>query len=466
MFGLFKKIFPVSITQNVPTRFSIPNYQAIEKKLDFDLHVKKKRTKNQEPANNCRDDFENKIISEFETLKAISDNIYTKNVELYCQRIATCDVSQVLREVEILSTTIPAEFEMEKNSNINKTYVSYEKYKDARKALSEFKAANKLESKVVTHSGNQIFKVGILLFILCLETICNGYFFSIGNDYGLLGGAFQALIVSAINIIIGFMLGTLVITSIIHVKLYRKLIGLSGLLLWIGFILSYNILVVHYRNISATGTTDNIGQLAWNSFLSNPFNINDFNSALLAILGLVCSVISMLDGFFFSEPYPGFAKINSHFEDKAKEYSDNQERTTKALRGLINTTTSQIQLLQRKITNTGEGHGSLLNRIEQLNSEYIENISTISKMCNGMLSAYRAEISNGTPHGKPENELQEYIFTPVELYVVDHKSEDRAKSIEKINATCNDLKEKLTSSLFESIQAIKNLEDARHQDEQ
>ena len=70
---------------------------------------------------------------------------------------------------------------------------------EVKKEYEKFRVDNKIErSSIAPRSG--ALSTSVIIFVLILESILNGYFFGKGNPLGLVGGWFLAFILSSINI--------------------------------------------------------------------------------------------------------------------------------------------------------------------------------------------------------------------------------------------------------------------------
>ena len=87
------------------------------------------------------------------------------------------------------------------------------KRSEIKKEYEKFRIDNKIEkSSIAPRSG--ALATAMIIFILIIETILNGYFFGKKKSLGLVGGWFLALILSSINISIGITVGR----YIFHIK--------------------------------------------------------------------------------------------------------------------------------------------------------------------------------------------------------------------------------------------------------
>jgi hypothetical protein len=64
--------------------------------------------------------------------------------------------------------------------------------------------------------SSHVLHVGVLLTLLIVEAMLNGYLLAAGDEFGLLGGFFQAVIIAVLNIGGGFLSGRVTVPWLIH----------------------------------------------------------------------------------------------------------------------------------------------------------------------------------------------------------------------------------------------------------
>ena len=160
--------------------------------------------------------------------------------------------------------------------------------------------------------------IGLLIVVLVGESVANAWFFAQGNDFGLLGGALQALIVSVINLFIGLSIGIGCLRYMNHIKTGIKYTAGVLFVIFSFVALIFNVLVGHYR-AALSIEPDNAKQLAVSNFLENPFGIPDWDSWILVIVGIAVTVLVAWKGKNSNDAYPGYKKCDKAMKD-ANEY--------------------------------------------------------------------------------------------------------------------------------------------------
>ena len=121
---------------------------------------------------------------------------------------------------------------------------------EVEREFEEFRAANKLSRGCRSPDGHFI-HVGTILLILVADSIINGYFLSSRDEFGLLGGVLQAIIVAGANVALGLLAGRLAIPNLIHRSPARRAGGLVLLTVLLALIVGLNLSFAHYRDVFA-----------------------------------------------------------------------------------------------------------------------------------------------------------------------------------------------------------------------
>jgi len=149
----------------------------------------------------------------------------------------------------------------------------------------------------------------ILFFLvvpLVIESLLNGNFFAEASDFGLVGGAATAVIISALNIALGFFMGVGPARYCQHVKSSHLFWALPAYAGMIALIVLFNLAVGHYREM-LIASPDTRSFQVMPRMLENPFAIYDIKSVALVIIGCLVAFVSATKGYTAFGTYPGHA---------------------------------------------------------------------------------------------------------------------------------------------------------------
>lgn len=180
-----------------------------------------------------------------------------------------------------------------------------------------FRKVNQLKHEASYPESKTLF-ISTLIFVLICESLANAYFFAMGNDYGLLGGALQAFLVSVVNVGLGLVVGGILFRQVNHVEKWRKyLFGTLCFVVWSAAFL-WNLLVGHYRTALSL-EPDNAESLAIQRFLESPLNLGELASWMLFAIGILIFIFVNYKAYHGDDPYPGYSKVDRRLND-AKSY--------------------------------------------------------------------------------------------------------------------------------------------------
>lgn len=309
-----------------PVEFPLENNEALEQVLDV-VNLAKRQSRNNLPAISSTGPDANELH-----FKEIIKNKATQARHSVYQAISGLrDQIQLLSVVREKSDIEEMENEFDKRVDAEFSPVLKEieglrkSYHQADDDLESFKTQHSIR-RAPDYPASHWGTWGALVIALIIESGLNGVFFAEGSDSGLVGGVGLALIISAINIVSGFLLGWWVLRYKNHiVDRMRGLMLTIFVVMSSAIILVFNPLVAHYRGALEVNP-DDAAQSAINSFSEGMFSIADVNSWLLLIVGVIFFCLAIYKGYKFDDEYPGYgklARIKDDFEDDVHNDREN-----------------------------------------------------------------------------------------------------------------------------------------------
>ena len=186
--------------------------------------------------------------------------------------------------------------------------------------LERFKAANRLarQSQHPTTARSFLTYALVALFII-VEGGFNAFTFSQGLDGGWLEGFVTAMMFAAINVLLAFAIGKLLVRQLFHINWFRKTIGFASIVLGFMVICFMALLITHYRDSLAAGI-ESAAAAARQSIFEKPLAFADIFSITLCVLSFGFGVAAMLDGLFSDDLYPGFGAASRRAKKSIDEY--------------------------------------------------------------------------------------------------------------------------------------------------
>ena len=168
----------------------------------------------------------------------------------------------------------------------------------------------------------------ILLFLivpLTLESLLNGNFFAEASEFGLVGGAATAVIISALNIALGFLLGMWPARYCQHVRASHLFWALPVYVALIVLILMFNLAVGHYREM-LIATPDARSLQVLPRLMANPFAITELKSAALVIIGCIVAFAAAVKGYSAFGTYPGHGAAFKRWRERWSAVEEERRR--------------------------------------------------------------------------------------------------------------------------------------------
>jgi len=224
--------------------------------------------------------------------------------------------------------------------------------------------------------------------IAVIESVANAGFFAEASPLGMLGGFWQAVAVSVVNVTSGFLAGYFPFRWRHHHRPALRQTAAVGIAIYVVFAIGFNWAVARYRDlVTVSGVSD---QRLLDALSNDPLNLGLHSCALFA-LGLLASGLSAWKGYRADDPIPGYRDRDHRF----RRASEALGHAVDGLRGKVLARTKEIPDRCLQVTRSAEG---LLERMEEVSVEAVRAIERyesareqIEDHCEVMLRKYREE---------------------------------------------------------------------------
>ena len=314
--------------------------------------------------------------------------------------------------------------------------------------VNTFKEKNKL-TRDANYPESKLWYYFVILGLLGIESIINGSLFASGSAQGIFGGWSIAVLISAVNVIFGFMVGAYWGKQAWSIHIPMKFIGLIGLSVWASFTVAFNLAVGHIRSVyEESANIVNLGEASiissqgfdpWRdgfiNFLANPIGLENFLSWVLVFVGILFAIIALFDGLKIDDKYPGYGPIvkklkaaqeELHYEvDELKNSSSNY-----ADEYLERGDTERRRLNQEAIA-LRENHDFTKERVKQ---EYPKYCSYYAENFKNLINAYRNYNMEARFDEPPEYFSKEPSF--------DWDTNNRDEQLDKLSNKIDEIRDK------------------------
>lgn len=167
-----------------------------------------------------------------------------------------------------------------------------------------------------TALGSYSLLLVFLFFFLIVEALANSYMLGQGNDYGLLGGAIEALFIASLSIALSYSSG-IGIRAIFGKGMLRRTLSIVAGLCYGTALVGYHSIIGWYRAALVYGNPDNAASDALINFVNNGLALPDLYSYALIIVGLFFGGIAFLSGLHSQDVKLAsfYARINEKFHE-------------------------------------------------------------------------------------------------------------------------------------------------------
>ena len=236
---------------------------------------------------------------------------------------------------------------------------------------------------------SSIFHWSIVVALVLIESIANSYFFAKGSDFGLIGGAFQALLISAVNIGFSLLTGMYVLPNLRHVVKARRIgagavSGLYGVVM-----LFFNLATAHYRQQleinPLKALTNTIPALR-----SAPFDINNFDANTLMFIGFIFAVAALIKAFTADDPYPGYGSLHRRYKASAEAYEAAKQDARRNVNDAFDKYRWQLNQILDDARANSRDFPLLLNETEAVAADYARFAAEANSACQTLLKIYRS----------------------------------------------------------------------------
>ncbi|OGH04253.1 MAG: hypothetical protein A2600_10885 [Candidatus Lambdaproteobacteria bacterium RIFOXYD1_FULL_56_27] len=364
------------------------------------------------------------------------------------------------KEFATLTRSAENEVETLKKHRFGALVNAFRKERKLLRELRAFKLRNQVDWEP-RYPASMILHWSLIVGAVVAESIANSYFFSKGSELGILGGLFQALLISCVNVGMSALVGDLVLRQFNHILPKYKLMGLIGTCIYTVLLLANNLLAAHFR-AQLEIDPERAGVAAVIAFWQNPLNVVAFDAWVMFVFGLVFALAALLKAYTADDRYPGYGSIHRNYEHSLEVISNEQETLIEDITTVYEQKTETLDQLIQDKRRLIRDYRKLLERAYALMEAYDHSLKVYTKGYNALLMYYR-KINQEV---RQENKVPAYFgaqstFEHVELRGVDlskleKKANQYEESLENIESQRNDTKGKLVEQREGAIKAIED----------
>jgi hypothetical protein len=337
------------------------------------------------------DDVEHQIVERIETHKQDANVIYIDHLQTYDERLTALSFEERFATIQQAAPEAVGDFRAEATVGRDELFVLRRRLNESELERERFRARHRIERPArLASPGKVILKIGVLAIMFIIEVVINGSFLAKANIGGLLGGAAQAVTFAALNIIASFFWGMVLIRLVNRRNYFLKLIGLLSFLTYLAFAVALNLTLSHLREIPpAISLSDNVGQEVLHRLLTAPYALTDINSWVLFAIGFIFSLIAMVDGLLFFDPYIGYSGLERRWIEATRQFANARSELIGRLRDIREDATEAMNEAARDLSVRRSEYDALLQGRARLPQRFDHHQNQIEQTCRALLEIYR-----------------------------------------------------------------------------
>lgn len=253
--------------------------------------------------------------------------------------------------------------------------------------LNFFQLENRLHREA-HYPESEIFHWAIVAALIVTESLANSYFFAKVSDLGLLGGAFQALLISVVNIGAALLAGVYLMRNLHHISQLRVILAGAGLACYLGFMGFFNLATAHYR---AQLGIDPLAALvnALSSLASDQVGINDFDATVLLFIGIIFPTAALIKAYMADDQYPEYGKFHRRYRETVEDDQEGKQELRDAVNGVIDHARDILDRYVEDAREAGREFATLVTDADSLINGFARHVEELREASHTLLNLYR-----------------------------------------------------------------------------
>lgn len=384
-------------------------------KLARTLELAKKgaeRGSEEKPIKTSRDldDVEKTVVESVEAERDEAFQTLEDQFHTFSTRMRNLDFDGHFARIRQANLSSITDFQADVAGGRDELFGLRKNLKEADEELASFREKHGLKRVARTKSGlATVLKWLVIVALLVVETTVNGVYLAAGNDQGLVGGIGVALGFALVNVGGTVILGLFVIPNVVHRSLFGKFIGLLGIAVWLILALGLNLIMAHYREVSAD-TVAQVGAAAMQRLQSAPLFFHDIDSWILFATGFLFSTAALVDVLLMRDPYFGYGGTHARYVAARKYYVEHKLELIDNLKEIRDEHNAKVEAIIRNLTQRRRECASIIDSRARLINLYMDHQANLEAAARKLLMVYRE--ANRQTRSTPE---PKYFVAPYQL---------------------------------------------------
>ncbi|QIL89730.1 hypothetical protein GNX18_08160 [Microbulbifer sp. SH-1] len=260
-------------------------------------------------------------------------------------------------------------------------------YSALRMDLEIFRHRNGL-TREAEYRESKLMHYSVIFFIVILETMLNAFFLSRGSELGLVGGFFQAFIISLINLGFAAILAVS-LRNCFHVNLARKTIAAMMLAAVVTLAVVFVLGVGHYRE-ALEQDPFTASQLAIQHLRAQPLAIDDFNSWIMVVVSGIALMLLCAKLFVVDDRYPGYTAITRRVRRLQQAWAEAHEDAIESVNEMADELHEMLAEKEKALRAQFIQFKASIERSEEIHRHYQEDIVKAQGLLDELVRYYQS----------------------------------------------------------------------------
>ena len=341
------------------------------------------------PKTQTDDSVESDIVARFEEERHRNTTIFREQLATFNKRLTDINLLAYFSNATDASRLAEGEFNAEIQKRQGNLTAERDNVIAARQHYTKFRADNRLTAAPDVPQS-LLFNISIIFAILAIEGVMNGFFFQYGASNGLLGGIAQAFLFSLANVGVSVATGMYAVPYLYHIDFIKKLAGVVLTISYLWVLFSLNLIIAHYRDAIQVNP-DTATHQALTIFLSNPLGIQDIQSVILAGMGIIFGLASVLDGLYMDDRYPGYGRAYRQIKRVYEEYNEKVDDAIDALTDIRDDAIQSLQQTREEALKRKAEYDAIQAHKTRLIAQFTSYLDYLETAANDLITFYRNE---------------------------------------------------------------------------
>ncbi|QUS38081.1 hypothetical protein RPMA_03840 [Tardiphaga alba] len=383
------------------------------------------------------DDVEHRIVENTEGHKQTAHSIYLEQLHIYDARLTALNFEERFAIIRQAAPEAVGDFGAEAAMGRDELFGLRRRLNESEAEREAFRSKHRITRPGhLSTPGKMIFKIGLLAVLFVIEVAVNGSFLAKANQSGILGGLSVAFVFAAFNILVSYFCGLVPIRLLNHRNWLLKFVGLMSLILYLALAVVLNLALAHVREIPPDILVD-VDREALRRLIEAPFGLHELQSWLLVGIGIVFSVVAMVDGLMTFDPYIGYTALERRWQTANDRYRNAKDELNERLRDIRDDAAEAMNGAERDLAIRRSEYDSLLVNRGRLSQKFVDHQNQIERATNALLQIYREANRRVRSTPAPAHFTTSYVLDRIPVEPTDRDPDDKERlrrSVDEIQA--------------------------------